>query len=55
MHLSHAVSAAALALLLAAAPDPAGAQAALGRLTLEDAVALAARANPVLRAKQFEL
>ena len=55
MHLSHAVRAAALALLLAAAPDPAGAQAALGRLTLEDAVALAARANPVLRAKQFEL
>ena len=55
MHLSHAVSAAAFALLLAAAPGPAGAQAALGRLTLEDAVALAARANPVLRAKQFEL
>jgi len=55
VHLSHAVRAAALALLLAAAPDPAGAQAALGRLTLEDAVALAARANPVLRAKQFEL
>jgi cobalt-zinc-cadmium efflux system outer membrane protein len=55
VHLSHAVRAAALALLLAAAPGPAGAQAALGRLTLEDAVALAARANPVLRAKQFEL
>ncbi|HEV3345987.1 MAG TPA: TolC family protein [Methylomirabilota bacterium] len=54
MHLSHAVRAPALALLLAAAPGPAGAQAALGRLTLEDAVALAARANPVLRAKQFE-
>jgi len=54
VHLSHAVRAAALALLLAAAPDPAGAQAALGRLTLEDAVALAARANPVLRAKRFE-
>ena len=55
MHLSHAVRAVALALLLAAAPGPAGAQAALGRLTLEDAVALAGRANPVLRAKQFEL
>ena len=55
MHLSHAVRAVALALLLAAAPGPAGAQAALGRLTLEDAVALAGRANRVLRAKQFEL
>jgi len=54
MRVSRAVIPAALGLLLAAALHPAGAQAPLGRLTLDEAVALAARANPILRAKQFE-
>ena len=54
MRVSRAVIPAALGLLLAATLHPAAAQAPLGRLTLDEAVALAARANPVLRAKRFE-
>jgi len=54
MRVSRAVIPAALGLLLAATLHPAAAQAPLGRLTLDEAVALAARANPTLRAKQFE-
>jgi len=54
MRVSRTVIPAALGLLLAATLHPAGAQAPLGRLTLDEAVALAARANPTLRAKQFE-
>ncbi len=54
MRVSRTMIPAALGLLLAATLHPAGAQAPLGRLTLDEAVALAARANPTLRAKQFE-
>jgi len=43
-----------LGMILAVMPDPVSAQSAAGRLTLDDAVALAVRANPVLRVKQFE-
>jgi cobalt-zinc-cadmium efflux system outer membrane protein len=54
MRVSRTVVPAAFGLFLAATLHPAGAQAPLGRLTLDEAVALAARANPTLRAKQFE-